>query len=57
LKTAQLLYRDFGVKSLAELKVFAEGDRLTSVPGLGEKSAARIKASLGRIGANSAGEQ
>jgi DNA polymerase (family 10) len=49
LKTAQLLYRDYGIKSLAELKVFAEGNGLTSVPGLGEKSAARVKASLARL--------
>ncbi|MEK6299689.1 MAG: helix-hairpin-helix domain-containing protein [Acidobacteriota bacterium] len=57
LKTAQLLYRDLGIKSLPELKVFAEGGGLTSVPGLGEKSAARIKASLGRIEALTASEQ
>lgn len=56
LKTAQLLYRDFGIKSLSELKVFAEGGGLTSVPGLGEKSAARLKASLARIETETAGE-
>jgi DNA polymerase (family 10) len=49
LKTAQLLYRDFGIKSLPEFKVFAESGGLTSVPGLGEKSAARVKASIARI--------
>lgn len=49
LKTAQLLYRDFGVKSLAELKALAETGGLTSVPGLGEKSAGRIRASISRI--------
>lgn len=49
LKTAQSLYRDFGIKSLAELKVFAEGGGLSSVPGLGEKTTARINASLARL--------
>ncbi|HEX8185633.1 MAG TPA: helix-hairpin-helix domain-containing protein, partial [Blastocatellia bacterium] len=38
LKTSQLLYRDFGIKSLEELKAFAEGGGLLSVPGLGEKT-------------------
>jgi DNA polymerase (family 10) len=49
LKTAQLLYRDFGVKSLEELKTLAEGGGLTSVPGLGEKTIARIKKALERL--------
>ena len=49
LKTAQLLFRDFGIKSLAELKSFAEGGGLASVPGLGEKTLTRVKASLARI--------
>src|ERR1044072_8494841 len=49
LKTSQLLYRDFGIKSLEELKAFAEGGGLLSVPGLGEKIINRIKASLDRI--------
>lgn len=49
LKTSQLLYRDFGIKSLEELKAFAEGGGLESVPGLGEKTAERIKKSLARI--------
>jgi len=49
LKTAQLLYRDFGIKSLNELKTFAEGGGLASVPGVGEKTVARIKASLARL--------
>ncbi|MFY9609151.1 MAG: helix-hairpin-helix domain-containing protein [Blastocatellia bacterium] len=57
LKTAQLLYREFGVKSLAELKVFVEGGGASSVPGLGEKTTARIKASLARIEAQAASEQ
>jgi DNA polymerase (family X) len=49
LKTAQLLYRDFGINSLEQLKSFAEGGGLASVPGLGEKSVARVKASLTRL--------
>ena len=57
LKTAQVLYRDFGIKSLAELKVFVDGGGVNSVPGLGEKTTARIKASLARIEAQTASEQ
>jgi DNA polymerase (family 10) len=49
LKTAQALYRDFNVKSLDELRALAEGGGLTSVPGLGEKTIARIKSSLDRL--------
>lgn len=49
LKTAQLLYRDLGVKSLEELKTLVEGGGLASVPGLGEKTIARITNSLARL--------
>ncbi|MEK6284942.1 MAG: helix-hairpin-helix domain-containing protein [Acidobacteriota bacterium] len=49
LKTAQLLYRDLGVNSLDQLKSLAEGGGLASVPGLGEKTIARIKSSLTRL--------
>jgi DNA polymerase (family 10) len=49
LKTAQLLYRDFGVKSLEDLRLLAEGGGLGSVPGLGEKTVERIKKSLERL--------
>ncbi|HYP28179.1 MAG TPA: PHP domain-containing protein [Blastocatellia bacterium] len=49
LKTSQLLYRDFGIKSLEELKAFADGGGLLSVSGLGEKTMERIKSSLARI--------
>lgn len=49
LKTSQLLFRDFGIKTLEELKAFAEGGGLASVSGLGEKTIARIKSSLDRI--------
>ena len=51
LKTAQLLYRDFGVKSLEELKALTEAGGLVSVPGLGEKSIERIERSLARLAA------
>jgi DNA polymerase (family 10) len=49
LKTAQLLYRDFGIKSLEELKLLAESGGLKSVPGLGEKTLARMTKSLERL--------
>jgi hypothetical protein len=44
-----LLYRDFGIRSLEELKAFAESGGLGSVPGLGEKTVARVKSSLARL--------
>jgi DNA polymerase (family X) len=56
LKTAQVLYRDFGIKSLDELKVFVEGGGVNSVPGLGEKTTARIKSSLARLESQAANE-
>jgi DNA polymerase (family 10) len=49
LKTAQLLYRDLGVKSLEELRALAAEGRLKSIPGLGEKTITRITKSLGRL--------
>jgi DNA polymerase (family 10) len=49
LKTSQTLFREFGIKSLEDLKAFTEGGGLGSVAGLGEKSIARIKSSLARI--------
>ena len=49
LKTAQLLYRDLGVTNLQDLKDLAEGGGLASVPGLGEKTIARIINSLDRL--------
>jgi DNA polymerase (family X) len=49
LKTSQLLFREFGIKSLDELKAFAEGGGLQSVSGLGEKTINRIISSLARI--------
>ena len=49
LKTAQVLFTDFGIKSLEQLKTFAEGGGLLSVPGIGEKTVERIKRSLTRL--------
>lgn len=49
LKTAQLLYRDFGIKSLGELRSLVGSGGLKSVPGLGEKTLARIAKSLERL--------
>lgn len=49
LKTAQVLFSDFGIKSLDELKAFADGGGLLSVPGVGEKSVERIKRSIARL--------
>jgi DNA polymerase (family 10) len=49
LKTAQLLYRDFGITNLEGLRTLVESGGLTSVPGLGEKSLARITKSLDRL--------
>jgi len=49
LKTAQLLYRDFNIKSLQELKTLLDAGGLASVPGLGDKTLARIRASLAKL--------
>jgi DNA polymerase (family 10) len=49
LKTAQLLYRDFGISNLADFNAFAEGGGLHSVPGLGDKMIQRIQSSLARL--------
>jgi len=49
LKTAQLLYRDYGISSLDSLKAFAESGKLATVSGLGEKTTARVLSSLSRL--------
>jgi DNA polymerase (family X) len=49
LKTSQVLYRDYGIKNLADLKAFAEGGGLLCVPWLGEKTIHRIQTSLAHI--------
>jgi DNA polymerase (family 10) len=49
LKTAQALFSDFGIKSLDELKTFADGGGLLSVPGIGEKTVERVQRSIARL--------
>lgn len=49
LKTAQALFSDFGIKSLEDLKTFADGGGLLSVPGIGEKTVERIQRSIARL--------
>jgi DNA polymerase (family 10) len=49
LKTAQALFHDFGIKNLEDLKRFAEGGGLLSVPGIGEKTVERVKRSITRL--------
>lgn len=46
LKTSQILYREFGVKNLEDLRAFAEGGGLHSVRGLGEKTIRRIESAI-----------
>lgn len=50
LKTASTLYRQFKISSLEDLAKFVAGGGLELVDGVGEKSAERIKESLGRMG-------
>lgn len=49
LRTSQLLYRDFGINNLADLKAFADGGGLYSVQGLGEKVIKKITASINQL--------
>ena len=49
LKTASILYQQFKISSLTDLKQFVAGGGLELVDGVGEKSAERIKASLERL--------
>jgi DNA polymerase (family 10) len=49
MKTAQILYRQFKITSLADFASFARGGGLASVPRLGEKAQARIAASLRQL--------
>jgi DNA polymerase (family 10) len=46
LKTLQLLYQRFQITNLDDFAKFVEGGGLSSVPHLGEKTQARIRASL-----------
>lgn len=50
LKTAQLLYGQFKLTNLEDFAKFVGGGGLQSVPRLGEKSQARIRASLKQLG-------
>ena len=49
IKTAAVLYQQFKISSLADLKKFVAGGGLDLVDGVGERSAERIKESLGRM--------
>jgi DNA polymerase (family 10) len=49
LKTSQLLYRDFGIKNLSDLKAFTDGGGLYSVQGLGEKVIKKITVYLNEM--------
>jgi DNA polymerase (family 10) len=49
-KTAQLLYHQFKLANLDDFAKFVEGGGLQSVPRLGEKAQARIRASLKQLG-------
>src|SRR5436305_13747948 len=48
-KTAAVLYQQFKISSLEDLRKFVEGGGLELVDGVGEKSAARIRASLENV--------
>ena len=48
-KTAAVLYQQFKISSIADLKKFVAGGGLELVDGVGERSAERIKGSLGRM--------
>ena len=50
LKTAQLLYQQFQLTKLDDFAKFVAGGGLDSVPRLGEKAQARIRASLKQLG-------
>ena len=50
LKTAQVLYRQFRLTNLDDFAKFVAGGGLASVPRLGEKQQARVRASLKRLG-------
>lgn len=49
LKTAATLHQQFKISSLEDLRQFVEGGGLEMVDGVGEKSAERIRRSVGRI--------
>jgi DNA polymerase (family 10) len=49
LKTASILYRQFKISSLDDLRKFVVGGGLELVDGIGEKSEERIRESLARL--------
>jgi DNA polymerase (family 10) len=49
IKTAQTLYRDFGILDLDDLGKFVDGGGLEAVPGLGERAVGRMLSSLEEI--------
>ncbi len=48
-KTVRLLWQQLGITSLADLEAAAQAGRLKSLPGLGEKSEARIIAGIAAL--------
>ena len=48
-KTASVLYQNFKVSSLEDLRTFVEGGGLDMVDGIGDKTAERIRASVTRL--------
>ena len=48
-KTASVLYQNFKVSSLEDLRTFVEGGGLDLVDGVGDKTAERIRASVARL--------
>jgi DNA polymerase (family 10) len=49
MKTASVLYQQFKVSSLEDLRKFVEGGGLDLVDGVGDKTAERIRASVARL--------
>src|ERR1700753_4047193 len=47
IKTASILYQQFKISSLEDLRKFVEGGGLEMVDGVGEKTAERIRRSIG----------
>jgi DNA polymerase (family 10) len=49
LKTLQILYRQFQITTLDDFAKFVAGGGLNSVPNIGEKTSARIRASIAQL--------
>ena len=54
-KTAAVLYQQFKISSLADLRKFVEGGGLELVDGVGEKTAERIRHNLSGLGREGGG--